>query len=140
MVTETARPSLREAGYRRLILALGACWGSAPALSLGLEMLAPLSTRAGLLALGAAATLSLGVLYELDSRTLDRRGDGVPLAWAYSLVAPLSAVAWLILGPTLVQLPGLGLLGLLVGPPASALLYVWQRGRCASVGRPPEGN
>lgn len=78
-------------------------------------------------------TISLGVLYELDSRQLNQHGEGVPLAWAYALVAPISAVFWATFGPLLTQIPGVAILGLLVGPPASALLYLWQRGRVASV-------
>ena len=133
MSTKTASPPLREIGYRRVILLLGACWGAVPALSFGLKMFSGLSSTQGLLAIGAVMTLSLGAIYELDSRTLDQYGNGVPLAWSYALVAPISVVIWGILGPGLAQIPGLGLLGILVGPPASALLYVWQRGRHATV-------
>ncbi len=129
MATESARPSLHDVGHRRPILALGVCWGATPALT----FLVPESPTRALLAVGALATVSLAVLCELDSRALERHGTGVPLAWSYALVAPISAVAWTFLGPALVGLPPLSLLGILVGPPASALLYVWQRGRRATV-------
>ncbi|MFC4548800.1 MULTISPECIES: hypothetical protein [Halorussus] len=133
MATQAARPSLREIGYRRAILLLGASWGAAPALSFGFDAFAGLSSTRGQFAVGVLMTLSLGVLYELDSRRLDRVGTGVPLAWSYALVAPISVVFWATFGPMLAAIPGLALFGVLTGPPASALLYVWQRGRVAAI-------
>lgn len=132
MTTKNTRPPVHEIGYRRAILLLGACWGAVPALSFGLNAFDGLSSDQGLFAIGALMTLSLGVLYELDSRRLDQFDAGVPLAWSYALVAPLSVVLWRLVGPELVVVPGLAVLGVLVGPPASALLYVWQRGRIAT--------
>lgn len=133
MSIETGRPSLHEIGHRRAILLLGAFWGAAPALSFGSSFLGILPSNRGYLVFGTLVTILLGVLYELDSRKLDQYGDGVPMAWSYALVAPVSVVVWATLGPVLIRVPGLGLLGILVGPPVSALLYVWQRGRHASV-------
>lgn len=130
MSTDAAQPTLHDVGYRRAILALGACWGTVPALTFGLHSLASLSVTEGVFVIGALMTLSLGLLYEFDSRTLAEHGRGVPLAWSYALVAPISGVVWGLFGPAIAQIP---VLGLLVGPPASALLYVWQRGRHASV-------
>lgn len=92
-----------------------------------------LTQTQGLVAVAAAMTVSLGVLYELDSRRLAAYDDGIPLAWAYALVAPISIVFWSAYGPALALLPGGAVLAILVGPPASALLYVRQRGRVASV-------
>lgn len=133
MSTGAAHPTLHEIGYRRMILLLGACWGAAPAVSFGLDVFGGLSSSQGLFAIGALMTLSLGVIYELDSRQLGQYGEGVPLAWSYALVAPISVVLWGLFGPGLAQIPGLAVIGILVGPPASALLYVWQRGRLATV-------
>lgn len=133
MSTGTAHPTLYKIGYRRMILLLGACWGAAPALSFGLDVFGGLSSMQGLFAIGTLMTLSLGAIYELDSRQLDQHGEGVPLAWSYALVAPISVVFWGLFGPGLAQIPGLAILWILVGPPASALLYVWQRGRVATV-------
>lgn len=133
MSTDTARPSLRTVGYRRAILVAGALWGAVPALSFGVRVGTGLESGTVLLALGAAMTFSLGLLYELDSRRLTAFGEGVPLAWAYALVAPISAAFWATFGPVLAGIPVLSSLILLIGPPASALLYVWQRGRVASV-------
>lgn len=130
MSTEAARPSLHDVGYRRTILALGACWGAAPALGFGLQSVSPLTPDQGVIAIGVLTTLSLGLLYELDRRALEAHGSGVSLAWSYALVAPISVVALAFFGAGFARVP---LLGLLVGPPASALLYVWQRGRHASV-------
>ncbi|WP_233274679.1 hypothetical protein [Haladaptatus cibarius] len=135
MSEKSAQTSLHDVGYRRSILALGACWGAAPALSYGWNSLSLLSSSHEMVAVGTLMMLSLGVVYELDSRTLDRHGSGVPLAWSYALVVPISVVGWEIFGPLLGRTP-FGLLGILVGAPASALLYVWQRGRCASVSEP----
>lgn len=118
--------TLHSVGYRRAILSLGVVWGAVPALSFGLGMLSPLSPDTGFLLVGALMTLSLGVVYELDSRALADHGRGVPLAWSYALVAPLSLLAALVV-------PALLTVGFLLGPPASALAYLWQRGRVASV-------
>lgn len=121
MTTITAKSNLNGIGYRRLILLVGAFWGAAPALSFGFNSVSTgLSSTEGLLAMGAVMTLSLGVLYELDSRQLEKHGQGVHVAWTYALVAPIAVV-------------GVPDVGLLIGPPLSALLYVWQRGRAASV-------
>ncbi|MHB9287051.1 hypothetical protein ACKVMT_08425 [Halobacteriales archaeon Cl-PHB] len=133
MSTDAANPSLRDVGYRTPILAFGALWGAAPALTFGASFLGAGSPDAAFVGLAAIVTLSLGALYELDSRALERHGSGVPLAWAYSLVVPLSYVGWAVFGPLLARLPGLELLAILLGPPASALLYVWQRGRHGEV-------
>jgi hypothetical protein len=132
MATETAQPSLHDVGYRRLILVFGASWGAAPALTF---LLGDIGTGAdtALFAVGAAMTVTLAVLFELDSRTLAEYGSGVEMAWSYALLAPISIVAFAILGPGLLQIPLLGILGILVGPPAAALGYLWQRGREASV-------
>ncbi|AHG00320.1 hypothetical protein HALLA_17455 [Halostagnicola larsenii XH-48] len=70
--------------------------------------------------MGALMTVSLGILYELDSRKLAQYGNGVQLAWAYALVAPLSFLL----------VPFFSVIGFFLGPPVSALLYVFQRGRC----------
>lgn len=128
-LTDTAQ-TLHDVGYRRAILALGAFWGAAPALTFGMKSLTPLSPDGSLLALGTVTTLTLGALYELDSRTLAERGRGVPMAWSYALVAPISVVAWAVPAPVV---PVLAYVGVLAGPPASALCYCWQRGRTASV-------
>lgn len=133
MAPDHASATLRDVGYRRPILLLGALWGAVPALSLGLNVVGGLSSTEATLAIAAAMTASLGILYELDSRRLDERGEGVPLAWAYALVAPISLVLWWAYGPILATIPGGAVLAILVGPPGSALLYVWQRGRVASV-------
>ena len=132
MATETAQPSLHDVGYRRLILVFGAAWGAAPALTF---LMGDIGTGAdtALLAVGAAMTVTLAVLFELDSRRLAAHGTGVELAWAYALLAPISIVAFAIVGPGLLQIPLFGLLGILAGPPAAALGYLWQRGREASV-------
>jgi len=132
MAANTAQPSLRNVGYRRLILVFGAAWGAAPALTF---LLGEIGTGAdtALFAVGTGMTLTLGVLFELDSRALAERGTGVDLAWAYALLAPISIVAFAILGPGLLKIRFLGLLGILAGPPAAALGYLWQRGREASV-------
>lgn len=126
MSLHTAEPTLHDVGYRRAILALGVLWGAVPALSFGFEVLSPLSSETGFFVVVALLTLSLGVLYELDSRKLSEHGRGVPMAWSYALVVPLS----LLVVPLI---PVLVVFGILLGPPASALLYCWQRGRVAAV-------
>lgn len=133
MATESAHPTLRDIGYRRLILVVGALWGAAPAFTFGTGAFTGSSPDTALVAVGAAFTLTLGALFEVDSRALAEHGTGVELAWAYALVAPISVVAFAVLGPILLQIPLLGLVGLLAGPPAAALLYLWQRGREATV-------
>lgn len=133
MSTDAARPTLRDVGYRRAILLLGALWGGAPALTFGTSLLGGLTPDQGFAIVGALATISLAVLFELDSRALDRNGEGVPMAWSYALVAPISFVLWATLGPLVMQVTGLGLLGIVVGPPIAALLYVSRRGRLATV-------
>jgi hypothetical protein len=133
MATESARPSLRDVGYRRLILAAGAVWGAAPAFTFGVGAFSGTNPDQALLAVGAAMTVTLGALFELDSRTLAEHGSGVEMAWSYALLAPISIVAFALVGPVFLQIPGLGVLGVLAGPPAAALVYVWQRGREASV-------
>ena len=134
MATGTAHPSIRDVGYRRLILAAGALWGAAPALTLGVGVFSGTTPNQALAAVGAATTVTLGVLFELDSRALAAHGAaGVEPAWSYALLAPISIVAFALVGPVLPQIPGLGVLGILAGPPAAALAYVWQRGREASV-------
>ncbi|WP_197075871.1 hypothetical protein [Halostagnicola sp. A56] len=122
IATDTARSPPEKIGYRRSILALGAFWGAVPALSFGTSDLVALSTDGTILVIGALMTVSLGILYELDSRTLAQYGTGVPLAWSYALIAPLSFLL----------VPPIGVLAILCGPPLSALLYVYQRGRYAS--------
>ncbi|MFB6071769.1 MAG: hypothetical protein ABEJ88_02260 [Halobacterium sp.] len=131
MATRSAQPSLRDVGYRRGILAAGALWGAAPAVAFAVDVFGGATPEQAALAFGALATVTLGVLFELDSRALEARGTGVPLAWSYALVAPISVVAWGLLAPGLLALPGGWLAGVLAGPPAAALLYVWQRGRVA---------
>lgn len=121
MAMDTAGPPLEKIGYRRSILALGAFWGAVPALSVGMSDFGSLSSDGTVLVIGALMTVSLGILYELDSRKLTQHGGGVPLAWSYALVAPLSFLL----------LPFLSVIGFLLGPPISALLYVFQRGRYA---------
>ena len=133
MSADAAQSSLRTVGYRTPILALGALWGAAPALTFGASSLGAGSPDATFVGLAALVTLSLGVIYELDSRVLTRHGSGVPLAWAYALVVPISYAGWATIGPLLAALPGLELLAILLGPPASALLYVFQRGRLAEL-------
>jgi hypothetical protein len=133
MATESARPSLHDVGHRRLILLAGALWGAAPALTFGLGSFSGSTPDEAFLVIGAAMTVTLAALFELDSRTLDDHGTGVELAWSYALLAPISAVAFALLGPALLQIPGTGVVGILAGPPAAALVYVWQRGREASV-------
>ncbi|WP_336036826.1 hypothetical protein [Halobacterium yunchengense] len=133
MATESAHESLRDVGYRRLVLLVGALWGAAPALTFGVGAFADAPPDSALLAVGAAMTVTLGALFELDSRALARRGTGVELAWSYALLAPISVVAFALVGPVLLQVPVLGLLGVLAGPPTAALAYVWVRGRHASV-------
>lgn len=132
MATETAQPSLHDVGYRKLILVFGAAWGAAPAFTFLLGDVGAGADTA-LLAVGAGMTLTLAVLFELDSRRLAVHGSGVELAWAYALLAPISIVAFAVLGPGLLKIPLLGLVGILAGPPAAALGYLWQRGREASV-------
>jgi len=132
MATESAQPSLHDVGYRRLILIVGTAWGAAPAFTFLLGDVGGGADTA-LFAVGAAMTITLAVLFELDSRAVAAHGTGVELAWAYALLAPISVVAFAILGPGLLQIPLLGILGILVGPPAAALGYLWQRGREASV-------
>lgn len=133
MATESAQPSLRDVGYRRVILVVGALWGAAPAFTFGIDAFTNPSADTALVAVGAAFTLTLGALFEVDSRALGEHGTGVELAWAYALVAPVSVVAFAVLGPILLQVPVLRLVGVLIGPPAAALLYLWQRGREAAV-------
>ena len=133
MATESAKPSLRDAGYRRLILLTGALWGAAPALTFGVGAFSGTTPDRALLAVGAAMTVTLAVLFELDSRALAAHGRGVELAWSYALLAPISIVAFALVGPVLLQIPGLGVLGVLAGPPVASLAYVWQRGREESV-------
>jgi hypothetical protein len=133
MATESAQPSLRDVGYRRLILLAGALWGAAPALTFGVGVFSGTTPDQALLAVGALMTGTLGALFELDSRALAAHGSGVELAWSYALLAPISVVAFALVGPVLLQIPGFGVLGILAGPPVAALVYVWQRGRGASV-------
>lgn len=133
MTTTNSRPSLREIGYRRLILTLGALWGAAPGLSYSIGPSTALSKTQALLGIGAVMTISLGTVYELDSRALAAHGRGVPLAWSYALLAPISIIAWALFGAGISQIPPLYLIGILAGPPASALVYLWQRGRHATV-------
>ncbi|SEV96107.1 hypothetical protein [Halobacterium jilantaiense] len=135
MATESAQPSLRDIGHRRLILLAGALWGAVPALTFGVGALGDANPDQAMLAAGAAMTVTLAALFELDSRALAEHGTGVELAWSYALLAPISVVAFQFIGPALLLIPGLGVLGVLVGPPAAALVYVWQRGREASVPR-----
>lgn len=132
MATESAHPSLHDVGYRKLILIVGAVWGAAPAFTFLLGSVGS-GTDTALFAVGAGMTLTLAVLFELDSRALAEHGTGVDMAWSYALLAPISIVAFALLGPGLLQLPLLGILGILAGPPAAALGYLWQRGREASV-------
>lgn len=132
MATTNARPALHEIGYRRAILVFAAFWGAAPGLSYLLEPVGLSATQA-VVGIAAVMTLSLGVLYERDSRVLAEHGNGVPLAWSYALVAPISIVFWGLFGSGFAEIPPLGLLGIFAGPPASALLYLWQRGRHATV-------
>lgn len=133
MATESAHPSLHDVGYRRAILLAGALWGAAPALTFGLGSFSGSTPDEAFLVVGAAMTATLAALFELDSRRLAAQGTGVELAWAYALLAPISVVAFVILGPGLLQIPLLGILGILVGPPTAVLGYLWQRGREASV-------
>jgi len=133
MATDSVQPSLHDVGYRRLILVAGALWGAAPALTFGVGAFAETNPDQALLAVGAAVTLTLAALFELDSRALAAHGTGVELAWSYALLAPISILAFALVGPVLLRIPGLGVLGILAGPPAAALVYVWQRGREASV-------
>jgi hypothetical protein len=133
MATETGSTSRYEVGYRRTILVFGALWGAVIALHPLLAAPLGLSETQTFVGSGAVMTLLLGLLYELDSRALAERGRGVPLAWAYSLVVPISVVFWGLVGPLLAQITPLALLSVLVGPPASALLYLWQRGKHATV-------
>lgn len=143
MSTEQATPSISEVGYRRIILAFGAFSGAVPALSMlditgslsalvapsqahALDVFSQLSRSQETYAIGVVMTVLLAVLYELDSRKLDQVGEGVPLAWSYALIAPLSVVL-------VRQIPLLALLGILAGPPISALVYVFQRGRVGTV-------
>jgi hypothetical protein len=128
MTTTSSRPSLHEIGYRRIILVLGALWGAAPSLSYLGGPSAALSKTQALIGIGAIITISLGAVYELDSRELAAHGCGVPLAWSYALLAPISIIAWVLFGAG-----PLSLIGILAGPPASALVYLWQRGRHAKV-------
>lgn len=132
MATESVHPSLHDVGYRKLILIVGAVWGAAPAFTFLLRSVGSGADTA-LFAVGAGMTLTLAVLFELDSRALAAHGTGVEMAWAYALLAPISIVAFAIVGPGLLQLPLIGILGILAGPPAAALGYLWQRGREASV-------
>lgn len=133
MTTHAASRDLYDVGYRRVILALGAAWGFVPAASFAMNFFDGVSPTLGTYAVAAAMTVSLGALYELDSRRLAAHGEGVPLAWAYALVAPISIVFVVSFGHVLAAVPGGASLMLLAGPPASALLYVWQRGRVGSV-------
>lgn len=133
MATDSVQPSLHDVGYRRLILVAGALWGAAPALTFGVGAFAETNPDQALVAVGAAVTLTLAALFELDSRALAAHGTGVELAWSYALLAPISILAFALVGPVLLRIPGLGVLGILAGPPAAALVYVWQRGREASV-------
>lgn len=133
MTTQAANRDLYDVGYRRVILVLGAVWGIVPAASFATNFVGGLSPTEGTFAVAAVMTVSLGVLYELDSRRLEEHGEGVPLAWAYALVAPISLVVVAAYGHLLATIPGGATVALLAGPPASALLYVWQRGRVASV-------
>lgn len=133
MATDTGNRTLYDVGHRRAILALGVLWGFVPALTFATNFVGGLSPTEGTIAVAVAMTVSLGALYELDSRRLAASGEGVPLAWAYALVAPISLVAVAGYGHLLAAVPGGATLMLLAGPPASALLYVWQRGRVASV-------
>jgi len=133
MATDPVQPSLHDVGYRRLILVAGALWGAAPALTFGVGAFAETNPDQALVAVGAAVTLTLAALFELDSRALAAHGTGVELAWSYALLAPISILAFALVGPVLLRIPGLGVLGILAGPPAAALVYVWQRGREASV-------
>ena len=131
MSTETAQPPLTEIGYRWTILLLGACWGAVPALSFGLNLFGGLSPAQWMLVIGTLMTLTLGIIYELDNRRIKQYYEGVPLAWSYALVAPIAVVFWEISNSVLAQVPGVALIGIFAGPPASALLYLWQRGRLA---------
>lgn len=133
MLLGNAPTSLHDIGYKWPILLLGALWGAAPALSFVLYQFGGLSSDQWLLAIGAAMTLTLGVVYELDNRQIKQYGEGVPFAWSYALVAPISVILWEVFGSELARKPGLALLGIIVGPPASALLYIWQRGRKAEI-------
>jgi hypothetical protein len=130
MATESAHPSLHDVGHRRLILVASALWGAAPAFTFLLGSFGNTNTNTALFAVGAGMTLTLAVLFELDSRTLAAHGTGVEMAWVYALLAPISIAAFAIVGPRLLQIP---LLGILAGPPTAALGYLWQRGREASV-------
>jgi hypothetical protein len=133
MPTTDCRPSLREIGYRRHILVLGAIWGAAPGLSYLAGPSAALSPTQALVGIGVVTTISLGFVYELDNRALAAHGRGVPLAWSYALLAPLSLIAWALFGAGISQISPLSLLGILAGPPVSVLVYLWQRGRHAAV-------
>lgn len=133
MATTNSRPSLHEIGYRRHILVLSAIWGAAPSLSYLAGPSAVLSKTQALIGIGALITISLGLVYEIDSRALAAHGRGVPLAWSYALLAPISIIAWALFGAGISQIPPLYLIGILVGPPASALVYLWQRGRHGAV-------
>jgi len=111
----------------------GAFWGAAPGLGYLVSPLTGLPKSQSLVGIGTILTISLGALYELDSRALAARGRGVPLAWSYALFVPISLLGWALLGAGISQIPPLYFVGILAGPPASALLYLWQRGRHAVV-------
>jgi len=131
--TASVQPSLRDAGYRRLILLTGALWGAAPALTYGLGLLPGATPRVAFFVIVIVMTATLAVLFQADSEALAERGTGVELAWSYALLAPITIVATALVGPGALDIPLVGLFGILAGPPAASLGYVWQRGREASV-------
>ncbi|MDH5021025.1 hypothetical protein [Halobacterium rubrum] len=133
MATESAQPSLHDVGYRRLILLAGALWGAAPALSYSFDLV-PGGIPGGSFFIGVTVmTTTLAVLFQLDSETLAEHGTRVELAWSYALLAPVSIVVTALVGPGMLEIPIVGLLGILAGPPVASLVYVWQRGPEASV-------
>jgi hypothetical protein len=133
MSTEPVQPSLRDVGYRTPILVVGALWGAAPALTYGLGLVPGSTPRVAFFVGLTVMTATLAVLFQLDSETLAERGTGVGLAWSYALLAPITVVATALVGPGALDVPLVGLFGILAGPPAASLVYVWQRGREASV-------
>lgn len=125
----TEQTSLYEVGYRRTILLFGAFWGAVPALGFGVSGFTGISYEISITVTIVLMTLSLGILFELDSRKLDQYGQSVPMAWAYALTALVATPLW----TGLVRAGILSLIGILFGPPISVLLYLWQRGQQSDV-------
>lgn len=125
MAAENRDLSIREIGYRRLILFVGIFWGVAPSLSFGLQTFINIPQSTLIIIFNSSATVLLGILYELDSRRVNNYANGVPLAWAYALLVPICIILLPMVHPFGQTL------GYIIGPPLSAIIYLFQRGRLA---------